>query len=567
MMRMGEDMKSVWLMATLFVAGPALAQEEQCVEEERLENARLLRRMSLDLRNRVPTVEEMAAARDGISDETIDAFLNSEGFLEVMRAHHQDLLWPNLDAVEVIPNTQLLVPYETADGPIWYAPIRAVFNRTTGNAANIYTPCLNEPARFDEDGRIILQPITDDGGNVVAYAEGWIEVTPYWDPTTTVRVCALDAQPDATGTACPGPPERYPFSEPSCRGAAAYDQFVTEPFRGSQVECGGALNILAPECGCGPNLRHCVPLRPDIDVFERIRGALLEQQMRVVDRVVREGLPYEEVLASTTLEWNGPLVHYMQWIAGTSDQLYAGELDGWNLPDKAWSDASWTPTEGSLRSAGVLTSPGYLLRFAANRMRAHRYYNAFECRSFVPNGPLPSPFEACSQREDLSERCGCDSCHVTLEPLAAHWGRFMENGFGELRSDEFPPLFGGACQVPIDGVDTLSLCLRAYNLNTQPGTEVAEYANLLNALVFRDTSEAVIVESGPGLRVEQGVNASIIQSCLAERMWTEFMGRSPTAEESLELLPQLVQRFEGEGRSLKAMVRAIVELPRYGDVQ
>jgi len=556
-----------WMAASFaLVTAPAGAQE-QCRDDGELDGARLLRRISLDLRNRMPSVEEMRAAADGIDDATIDAFLDSDGFLEVMRAHHADLLWPNLGTVQAVANEQLLVPYPASDGPIWYAPLRSIYNRTVGATESLFVPCLDEPAEFDDDGRIVLRPITDDGGNVVAYAEGWVEVTPYWDPSATIRVCALDAQPDLTGTACPDSETPSPYREPFCRGAAGFDQFTQEPLRGSQVECGGSLNILSPQCGCGPNLRHCVPVSPGVNVFQEITGSLIEQQMRIVDRVLGEDLPYEEILATTSLEWNGPLVHYMRWIAGTSDQVYAGELENWNLPDKSWSDTEWSATEGSLRSAGVLTSPGYLLRFAANRMRAHRYYNAFECRSFVPNGPLPSPFEPCSQREDLSERCGCDSCHITLEPLAAHWGRFMENGFGELPADDFPAQFGGECQPPIDGVDTLQLCLRAYNLNPPPGTETAEFADMLNAYVFRDAEESAIIESGPGLRVESGVESGLIQSCLAERMWTEFMGRAPTVEEQTEVLPQLVQRFESEGRNLKAMVRAIVELPTYGEVQ
>ena len=556
-----------WMVAGLALAGAPASAQEQCREDEKLDGARLLRRMSLDLRNRMPTVEEMRAAADGIDGETIDAFLESEGFSKIMRAHHADLLWPNLEMVEVIANQQLLVPYPTGTEPIWYAPLRSIYNRTVGNTETLYVPCLDQPAEFDEDGRIVFQPITDGGGNVVAYAEGWVEVTPYWDPSTTIRVCALDAQPDLTGTACPGPEGRYPFRESFCRGAESFDPFTAEPLRGSQVECGGSLNILSPECGCGPNLRHCVPVAPGQTVYQQITSSLVEQQMRIVERVLERDLPYEQILAETALEWNGPLVHYMRWIAGTSDQVYAGELEDWNLPEKNWSDADWTEAEASPRSAGVLTSPGFLLRFAVDRMRAHRYYNAFECRSFVPNGPLPSPFEPCSQREDLSERCGCDSCHATLEPLAAHWGRFMENGFGELPADDFPAQFGGRCQPPIDGVDTLQICLRAYNLNPPPGSETAEFADMLDAYVFRDAGEAAFIESGPGLRVESGVESGVIQSCLAERMWTELMGRAPTVEEETQVLPQIVQRFESQGRSLKAMVRAIVELPAYGEVQ
>ena len=552
-----------WVFSmALLSASPASAQDQEvCADEAvELDGARLVRRMSLDLQNRLPTMREMRdeVAEDGsLLDGTVDRFMASDGFLQMVREHHADLLWPNLNQVQVVPNTQLLIPFDAGDGSqIWYAPIRSLFTRVVEGQGTLYPTCRNEPAEFDDQGRVILEPTFVEDA-IVAYSEGYVEVTPYWAPDTTIKVCALDAQPDLVATVCPGPAERYPFAENSCRGATGVDPLLEEPFRGSQVACGSSLNILAPGCGCGANLRHCAP----VPIIEQILQDLIEQQMRIVDRVVSEDRPYEEILTARELGWNGRLVHYLRYLAPTNGGLYPGNLEDYSLPDIEYTDESWyTTTRGTLH-AGVLTSPGYLMRFAADRMRAHRYYNAFECRAFTPSGPLPSPFEPCSQREDLTERCGCDSCHITLEPLSAHWGRFAANGYGALNPIEFPRDFGGRCTFPFASVEDFQICTRVYNLNAMGDS--AQYANMLNGYVFRSPDEYPILETGPRLRVESSVDRGVIQSCLAERMWAELMRREPDAIETAEVIPELIERFEAEGRSLKALVRAIVELAAY----
>ena len=40
---------------------------------------------------------------------------------------------------------------------------------------------------------------------------------------------------------------------------------------------------------------------------------------------------------------------------------------------------------------------------------------------------------------DLQQRSGCAYCHALLEPSAAHWGRWTEQGVGYLSAASFPP--------------------------------------------------------------------------------------------------------------------------------
>ncbi len=552
-----------WLLAPIVTLLPSLAAaDEQCEASQALSPTRLLRRLSLDLRNHVPLPEEMAAVieADAIGGDVIASYLESDAFRDVMREHHEELLWPNVDIVELVPPTHQLYPYPAGDGTvIYFSPVRSVFVRTVGAGA-LYQPCTNEPARFTDDGKVILEPVMV-GDALVAYAEGYVEVEPYWAPGTTVKVCAIDALDRPTSTLCPGPADRYPFAEPTCAAISGFSRFLSEPPRRTEVACDSPFAFLAPGCGCGAGLRHCAPF----EVIQEVRQSLVEQQMRMVDRVVEERRPYEDLLTSAQVDWNGPLAHYVRYQAPLSFDVYEGEPEDWTIPVLDYTDRRWLSGAGSPSHAGVLTSPGFLLRFAGNRMRAHRYYDAFECRSFVPNGPLPSPFEECSQFSDLTKRCGCDACHVTLEPLAAHWGRFTEYGFGYMSEDAFPTNVNDdeSCRAPIDSPERLYQCLRLYNLNP-PGPEEQAFYGALNSYVFRPPEEHRFIEEGPGARVEASIADGTIQSCVASRLWTRIMHRAPTPEESATIIPELVVTFDASGRRLDKLVEAIVTSPAYG---
>jgi hypothetical protein len=545
-----------WTFVAMALLGQTEPGDGMC-EAEPLQPTRLLRRLSLDLTNRIPTPAEAEAALQGVTPGMIDELLASEGFLEVMRAHHADLVWPNLDTVELVPESHMLYPNRFADGTVvYYSAVRSVLVRQVGETT-LYSPCRNEPASYDADGNLVLEEVRM-GDEVVAYTEGWVEVEPYWAPGTRIKVCALDALDAPVGRVCPGPRERYPFADSQCRGIRAFERFLEEPFEGSTISCNSAFAFLSPDCGCGPNLRNCATR----EVVRDIASQMLEQQLRIIDRVIRDGEPYERILTSNAIEWNGPVVHYLRNHAPLVLDVYQGEEADWSLPNLDYTDREWVSAPRTGRHAGILTSPGFLLRFATDRMRAHRYYNAFECSAFTPTGPLPSPFEPCSQNEDLTERCGCDSCHLTLEPLASHWGRFIENGFGELTEERFPTTADAAgCIPPIESAERLYRCLREYEL--QPTEQREPYRGLLNAYVFEDPADYGFIEGGPALRVEEATASGIVQRCLAERMWTEFMGREPTDAERSTVFPELLDAFERSGRDVKALVRAIVERDAY----
>lgn len=546
----------------IFAAGSAFAQDgEQCEVAAPMDPQRLLRRLSLDLRGEVPSYEEALAQRGKteIAATTIDNYLGSGEFVRSMRKFHENALWPNIQQIEIIPDTHMLYPIELSPGdPIYMSPLRSVFTRP-GPAGGLYYPCKNEPAEFDAQGNLIVEPVMV-GMEVAAYQEGWVEVEPYWAPGTTVKVCGFDAQPAATAVVCPGPVERYPFTDAFCQQLEAFATATNAPFRDTQVACDGPLSAFAPGCGCGPNLELC----NTVETRAAVQRSLVEQEMRVIDKVIAGDRPYHDILLEPEVETNGPLAHYLQKQSKLVFDLYADPDATAPMPgniDFTESDR-WVSVERSGRHSGILTTPGYLLRFQSNRARAHRFYNAFECSAFIPSGPLPSPFEACSKHEDLTKRCGCDACHQALEPMAAHWGRFAEYGFSPIDDATYPRTVGTSCMQPFSSVIQVFRCVRFYEID--PVGEEIPFAYQLNPYVFRTEEQVQNIEVGPRKLAESSIDSGRFSTCTARKMWTHFMRRPPTVEEEEKVIPEVIAAYDAGGQTLRSMVKAIVSHPAYG---
>ena len=553
----------VGAVLSCLVSEPALTQEVCEDVSQPLGGQRLLRRISLDLRDRVPSRAEIEAQRGATDVEatTVDRFLSSNEFLDVMERYHASLLWPNIDEIELLPETHILIPIPLTEGnpPVYASPLRSVFVRVVGSGA-LYYPCKDEPAEHDAEGNLIFEPVMQ-GNELVAYQEGWVEVAPYWAPDTTVRVCALDARANDRGVACPGPADRYPTLETFCAGFEQIDPLVEgRGFRGSMVDCTSRFALLAPECGCGPGLQNC----QTPEVLATVRQSLLDQELRIVTTALAENRPYSDVLLMKSVEFNGPIAHFMRFQSRLSFDTQ-GDFDPTApAPDLAYPQIdTWRRVERTVRHAGVLTTPGYLLRHQSDRQRAHRFYNAFECSSFIPNGPLPPPSDPCSQHEDLTQRCGCDACHIRLEPMAAHWGRFTEYGFQPLDETDYPTNgTASRCAPPVADHETFLTCLRQYELD--PVGEEQAYAGLLNAYVFRTVEERQNIEQGPAKLVQESIDAGRFSSCTVHRMWEHFMRREPTRDKVAAVLPELITSLEESHYDLKSLVKTIVLHPAYG---
>jgi hypothetical protein len=548
---------------TSLLASAVFAQsaDAKCELARPVDGQRLLRRLSLDLRGYTPSYPEQLEQKSSmdVSAAKLDAYLASADFVGTMRKYHEGLLWPNLDASDVDPLQNKLFPIDLDPGPgtdiVYFSILRALFLRSITQQ---FPPCRNAPLEYNPDGSIKLYPLVV-GGQTVAMQEGWVMVEPYWAPGTQVKVCGLDAQAGATGRMCqPAVVAQSPFMAQTCQQFGGYASAVGVPLTNAPVSCDTSFSFLSAECGCGPNLRLC----STAETAASLRKSLIDQQMRVVEDVVSQNLPYTEVLLRKRVPMNGPIAHYLTYQSRLSFDVF-GEVDATNPVPAGLTFLEkdrWVDVDRTGRHSGILTTPGYLLKYQSNRGRAHRFYNAFECSSFLPAGALPSPQEACSKHEDLTKRCGCNACHIALEPMAGHWGRFAEYGLTPLSEARYPKDATSVC-TNFQSIDQLFRCFRFYNV--QPVGEEEQYRNLLRPYVFRTAEETAKLEQGPAALAQASIDSGKFASCTVRKLWGYYMRREPTPDEEATVVPKLAADFKSGGYKLKDLVKAIVTQPAY----
>lgn len=498
---------------------PALAQV--CEETNPTQAAlHYLRRLSLDLRGRLPNVTELeSVVTNGALDPAIiDEMLASEDFVGQLRRHHRDLLWSNVSDVRLTSNAWNLGGARGSNRPL-YVSGRSIRYRGAGGG------CLDQPATFDAEGNIETVPDELDSS---IQREGFVLVRPYWDPTTEVKVCAFDAQTAETWV----------------------------DGRGRTVEC--ATSAGGEGCGCGPGLRWCGNNQAGVN--DRITASMNEQLLRYIDDVIRADRPYTEVILGRSLELNGPLAHWLRYQAPTQGfQLLAGPAQNFAVPELDFSDATWVGLERGQRHAGILSMPGYLLKFQSDRGRANRFYNAFLCQHFETTEAIPSASDPCHQQPDLTQRCGCKGCHQAVEPAAAYWGRWAEAGVLPLEEADFPR-HNPACA----NTDARNpLCRSLYFTQadvTHPEIE-GPWVGQLRAYVFADAAREANIAAGPEGIARAAVDSGRYAACTVQRMWQLLVAREPTVAEEATLA-SLTTNFSADYR-LRALIKAIVTRPEY----
>ena len=158
------------------------------------------------------------------------------------------------------------------------------------------------------------------------------------------------------------------------------------------------------------------------------------------------------------------MVHFFNHLAPVADVNFTpSPVETHRLPDIPYGESEWHQVQLSPAHAGVLTHPSFLLRFQTNRARASRFYEAFLCAPFVPpDGGLPAATEEEARDPDLQRRAGCKYCHASLEPAAAHWGRWTETGAGFLDPNRFPALDEGCLRCARGQGGCTAFCRRNY---------------------------------------------------------------------------------------------------------
>ena len=467
-----------------------------------------------------------------MNEALIDEMLGSVEFFDNLAAYHRNMLWTALpDAEDLFAmHLELRSTTDNNDERVW-----VIRNKQT-DYRRAYTPCMDvRHTNFATDGTPLpmqanytasssCDDVTDrDTGEIIGCRmDGWIEVEPYWAPGTTIKVCAFDAQ-----TADTGEPGEY---------CASYDD--------------------NPDCGCGDDLLYCAAMGEGGNA-EEIRQALTEEPARIFEGVIRDGRPYTEAFSTTDTYFNGALRHYYRYLQRKAD----GELRG---VAGAPYGADWEIVERPDNHAGILTTMGYLLRFTTQRARVNQLYDKFLCDPFqAPAGGLPPATDPCSLNPDLSDRCGCATCHQTIEPATTFFGRWEE---GDFEFDADLPEFRQECADCSAGSGTCRNCDRdgyvTRDLETEPGN-VDDQLGKLKVVAWRSSSEARALDEGPGGLVQQPGYQERLTQCTV-RTFSEFLfGRELSSDEKADWLIEKTDRFTNNGQDFLKMAKDILLDPRY----
>ena len=527
--------------------GVALADEDACYLHREMPLERQLRRLSIDLRGTVPDVSEYEAiaGETELPDEVIDAYLDSDELRFQLRRYHEDLLWTNpltaLGDVGFSLTTQSL----PGAGTVYFVSSQG--KRKLYRGGDGTHNCQDKPQSelgYDPvTGFPIAEEVGVDGSGPY-FAEGWVEVHPYWDPDPNkkIKVCAFDAQVTET----------YAYDTGS--GTA-------------QVSCDHNLAAGKKECGCGPDLRFCMLTSV---VEPAVLSSMREQLLRLVDDHTKGDRPYSDIVLTKRNWVNGPLVHYFKYLGQRQTFSRTQNLhtpsDG-ALPDLPYTASdTWVEVTREEPHAGILTLPAYLLRFQTNRGRANRYRIAFEGQYFPP--PEAKDQNCAPEGDDLTTRCVCRGCHTALEPMAAFFGQLVEAGTTSLRDYERTFATAKECQKGIVPPST-AWCDRFYVQAPDPvDPDIRPYK--LKALRYGDDAHPQVepnFEAGPAKLAQADIDGGVFHDVATRHLFEHLMKRpvnfDPTSPDyEGELVADLAKEFRAHD-NLKLLIKALVKLPQY----
>jgi len=542
------------LLATASVSTVAGADDAgECSLYDQVDKYQLLRRISLDLRHQPPSYDEYRAldAEDTVPDYIVDEYLASDEFKAVAQRYHEKLYWPNLGSAQILSTLFIL---RSGPGNVKY--LNSNRRSQTYRGGTALHACQNKPQTeiqpdYQSGDVPECEPVVDNG--VEFCLEGWTEVHPYWeeDPTATVRVCAFDAQTAETASLPP---------PPNGNGNGNSDQ--------PPVQCNDGLDSeQSPGCGCGPNLKFCW----GDGVAELVRDELEEQLIRTVDDHTTGGFGYSDMLVTPRIHSNGRLQFYSRYLAqmSTPNKTY----NVWHEGDAPLDDdpdflaRTWSVEERAGAHSGILTLPGYTLRFQTNRGRANRARIIFQNTHFEPSSEPDT--EGCSDdTDDLTQRCTCRYCHAALEPLAAYFAPIAQSGsalmgdFESYREDCIRP--EGKLEGPLKNFDPW--CDRFWI--TDPDNERAgwrithEFADEAHADIANNT------EQGPAGLAESMISDGSFARGTVQHLFEHFIGREMnlSASDSLNeiaVLDELAAELQADDDFVAAVKRTIT-LEQYG---
>ncbi|MGA9521051.1 MAG: DUF1585 domain-containing protein [Myxococcaceae bacterium] len=357
---------------------------------------------------------------------------------------------------------------------------------------------------------------------------------PYWDNSgrTEVAVCAIEAQTRAVN----------PVTSETCE---------TSRFTSDR------------SCGCGVGARRCESGNQSVHLA-RVAAFNAEPEL-IADSVLRRDEPYFNTFTTRRSFVNGTLSAFFRDGQGTRFWELTPPADPVTLPQLPYHDTgTWKEYTRAEHHSGVLSTPAFLLRFPTHRARINQVYDALLCRSFSPPAGVapPSPDDACNRENNLAIRCGCSSCHASLEPLGAHWGRSAERTATYLDPEKYPRFDSRCRDCALNGDTNCGGQCSQYVMQAFD-EEGAESLGMLKTYLYRTPEEEVNIEGGPRLLVERMMRTGELERCVVRRIWQEFLGRPMSRMESALYLDGLAKDFATDNHRLKGLIERILTSDAY----
>lgn len=420
-----------------------------------VDDTELLRRLSLDLRSNLPEPEEVAALEAGETsiDALIEEILDSEDFYWTMRLYHRDLVRPRTGIFNKAASLSGLREIQLADGGVAYSNSRVRLESEQGQCR----------------------------------PEVLVDVAPYWDRDTTVKVCLLSARD-----------QRFP-------GA------------GDSIDCATEQGQRSGMCGCGPHLSWCYRSSD----YDLVKKSMWQEGARIADEVLRNDLPYTELVTADWSMWNGRLEHFYARLDGR-----LGELSD---PD---ANREWHRVERGPEHSGILSTHMYLNYFYNGRRWAQRTFETFLCHETVPDFELLDEFpveKPVSYRThplaeaDINVNSGraCAACHLQLDGLSRVKDRW--DNFGQY-------------------------------YETRPGADPVP-----EAAIFLGEEVDGLDAFGKAL-----ARSEVFADCATNQLWEHLSGHRFEPSETA-LRRELVEGFIESGYDFRALVRTMVSTDAYRD--
>ena len=254
-----------------------------------------------------------------------------------------------------------------------------------------------------------------------------VSVEPYWARQTKVSVCAQTAST-----------QRYVGADRA-------------------IDCATEDGQKTGRCGCGPHLLWCYRS----DDYSRVRRSMVQEGARIADEILRNDLPYTELVTADWSMWNGRLEHFYARLDGR-----LGELEDPNV------ERRWHRVELGPEHSGVLSTHMYLNYFYNGRRWAQRTFESFLCHETVPDFELLDEFpqdHPVSYRThptamaDVNVNSGraCAACHLQLDGLSRvkdrwdNFGQYYDTGYG----DTAVPQAAVFLDQEVDGLDAFGKAL------------------------------------------------------------------------------------------------------------